>query len=598
MKKYKLTVLFSLILLFMNASTSIAADESQINYTVTFPEAQAHYVDVEMNITGLKQNLLELKIPVWAPGSYLIREFSKNIESLNVVANGALLKAQKIRKNIWQINTAGIAAVTVKYRVYAFELSVRTSFIDASHAFLSSPDIFLYPGNMLNSPSTIHIIPFNGWASVSTSLEKVNDDDFTRHSPNYDILFDSPIEIGNQDIFSFNAEGVNYEMVMVGGGNYNKGRLKKDLAKVVEQETAIYGENPNKHYTFIVHNNLKSGGGLEHLSSSTLGATRNSYETNYQNFLALAAHEHFHLWNVKRLRPIALGPFDYDNENYTTNLWIVEGFTNYYQDIIIRRTQLYAPENYLGVLANNINLLENQPGAKIQPLSESSYDAWIKAYRPNENSSNSTISYYTKGSLVALLFDLEIINNTNGKNSLDDVMKYMYDEYYKIKKRGYTDAEFKEGLEKFTGKNLDDFYANYINGLTPLDYNAYLAYAGYKLTDDLAQNNEPALGIVPLVGTNRIIVSAVVRGSAAWINGINVNDEIIAINGVQLTGADGMLDGKKPGDKISVTLIRDGLTLTLPVTLLKSPRVKYKIEELPNVTPQQLTVRKKWLTLK
>lgn len=582
------------------ATTGNAADNTQITYNISFPEAQAHYADIEMKISGLKQNELELKMPVWTPGSYLVREFERNIESLSASANGKPLAAVKTRKNIWQLHTAGISSVTVKYRVYAFEISVRTSFIDASHAFLSSPDMFLYPGNMLHTPATIHIKPYKDWNTVSTSLEKVNGDAFTRHSPDFDILFDSPIEIGTQDVFDFDADGVHYEVCMQGGGSYDKDRLKKDLAKVVAQEVAIFGENPNKHYTFIVHNALKSGGGLEHLSSTTLGASRDAYATErgYQNFLSLAAHEHFHLWNVKRLRPIVLGPFDYDNENYTTNLWIAEGFTAYYQDIIVRRTQLYTPENYLGVLAEDINLLENSEGAKVQTLAQASYDAWIKAYRPNENSGNSTISYYTKGSVIALLLDLEIIQDSKGQYSLDDVMKYMYNEYYKVKKRGYTDAEFKAGLEKFAGKNLDDFYAKYINGLNPVDYNHYLGFAGYKISDELADNNDPALGLTFVANIPRLIVATVTRNSAAWKDGINVNDEIIAIDDEPVTEAGKLLTGKKVGDKIKVTLIRDGLSMEIPVTLLKSTKVKYKIEELPNPSAEQLAVRKKWLTLK
>lgn len=582
------------------ATTGNAADNTQITYNISFPEAQAHYADIEMKISGLKQNELELKMPVWTPGSYLVREFERNIESLSASANGKPLAAVKTRKNIWQLHTAGISNVTVKYRVYAFEISVRTSFIDASHAFLSSPDMFLYPGNMLHAPATIHIKPYKDWNTVSTSLEKVNGDAFTRYSPDFDILFDSPIEIGTQDVFDFDADGVHYEVCMQGGGSYDKDRLKKDLAKVVAQEVAIFGENPNKHYTFIVHNALKSGGGLEHLSSTTLGASRDAYATErgYQNFLSLAAHEHFHLWNVKRLRPIVLGPFDYDNENYTTNLWIAEGFTAYYQDIIVRRTQLYTPENYLGVLAEDINLLENSEGAKVQTLAQASYDAWIKAYRPNENSGNSTISYYTKGSVIALLLDLEIIQDSKGQYSLDDVMKYMYNEYYKVKKRGYTDAEFKAGLEKFAGKNLDDFYAKYINGLNPVDYNHYLGFAGYKISDELADNNDPALGLTFVANIPRLIVATVTRNSAAWKDGINVNDEIIAIDDEPVTEAGKLLTGKKVGDKIKVTLIRDGLSMEIPVTLLKSTKVKYKIEELPNASAEQLAVRKKWLTLK
>jgi predicted metalloprotease with PDZ domain len=454
MKRFPLAVLIYSLILFMDTSVVRAAGAVQIYYNVTFPEAQAHYADIEMKISGINQPSLELKMPVWTPGSYLIREFSKNIESFSVTAGNKNLPAPKGRKNAWKINTAGISAITVKYRVYCFEISVRTAFVDVSHAFLSTTGIFIYPDKMLNLPSTIHIEPYKGWANVSTSLEMVKDNPFTRHAPNYDILFDSPIEVGNQDVFGFDAAGVKYEVAMCGGGNYDKERLKKDMAKIVETETAVYGENPNKRYVFIVHNYARGGGGLEHLSSTTLGGSRDNYatEAGYRNFLSLVAHEHFHLWNVKRLRPIALGPFDYDNENYTTNLWIAEGFTAYYQNLVLRHAGLYTTDEFLNAVSGQINTVENQPGAKIQSLAESSYDSWIKAYRPNENSVNNSISYYDKGATVALLLDLEIIKQSKGKYSLNDVMKYMYNTYYKLKKRGYTDVEFKEGFEKFAGK--------------------------------------------------------------------------------------------------------------------------------------------------
>ena len=583
----------------MNNEISEAAGKTKITYTVTFPEAQAHYADIEMNISGIKQNILDLKMPVWTPGSYLIREYSKHVESFSVEANGKVLVARKIRKNIWQIPTSKITAIKVKYRVYAFELSVRTSLIDVSHAFLSTSGMFMYPAGMLDHPSTIHIVPYKGWTKVSTSLDMVNGDPFTLHSPNYDILFDSPIEVGNQDVFDFDVAGIKYEVAMCGGGNYDKERLKKDMPKIVVEETAIFAENPNKRYVFIVHNTSKGGGGLEHLSSTVLGATRDNYatENGYRSFLSLVAHEHFHLWNVKRLRPIALGPFDYDNENYTTDLWIAEGFTAYYQDIIIRRTNLYPAENYLGILAADINYVANQPGTKVQTLAEASYDAWIKYYRPNENSINTNISYYNKGSIMALMFDLEIIHDTGGKFCLDDVMKYMYDTYYKTKKRGYTDQEFKQGLEKFSGKNLDEFYKKYIYGLAEIDYDKYLDYAGYHLTDEFAGINDPNLGVNTATTNGKIIVSGVVRGTAAWIDGINVNDEITAIDGVKVTDMTAVLNGKKPGDQITVSILRDALPITLPITLLKKTQLKYRIDSLSTPTQQQLQVRKKWLRL-
>jgi predicted metalloprotease with PDZ domain len=599
MKSFLQTSFICLTLLFMYSETSHAAGAVKISYTVSFPEAQAHYADVEMHISGLSQTSLDLKMPVWTPGSYLVREYAKSVESFSAASGNQTLPAPKVSKNCWRIQTAGHAAITVKYRVYCFEVSVRTSFVDAAHGFLSSAGTFMYPDKMLHEPSTIHIIPYKDWDKVSTSLDMVNSDPFTRHAPNYDILFDSPIEVGNQDVFGFDAAGVKYEVAMCGGGNYNKEKLKTDMAKIVEQETAIFGENPNKHYVFIVHNYARGGGGLEHLSSTVLGASRDSYanDQGYHNFLGLVAHEHFHLWNVKRLRPIALGPFDYDNENYTTDLWIAEGFTAYYQNRVLRHANLSTPESYLNAVTGEINTIENQPGQKIQPLAEASFDAWIKAYRPNENSVNTGISYYDKGAVVGMLLDLEIINDTRGQQSLDDVMRYMYDTYYKQKNRGYTDAEFKDGLEKFAGKNLDDFYKKYIYGVAAIDYNKYLGYAGYKLSDELAGTNDPSLGIMLANNNGKKIVTNVLRGSAGWIDGINVNDEIVAIDGNQITDINTLLEGKKTGYKISVSVIRDGLPLTLPVTLLRSQRVKYKIDELSNANPQQLAVRKKWLNL-
>jgi len=583
----------------MTSTISKGASPVKIAYTVTFPNAQAHYADIEMRIDNIHQNTLTLKMPVWTPGSYLIREYAKNVESFNASANGKELSYKKTRKNWWAVNTGGSSNIIIKYNVYCNEISVRTSTVDASHGFLSTSGLFMYPDGMLHLPSTVHIIPYKGWDKVSTSLKMVNNDPFTRYSPDYDILFDSPIEVGNQDVFGFDAAGVKYEVAMCGQGNYDKERLKKDMAKIVEQETAIYGENPNKYYVFIVHNYLKGGGGLEHLSSTVLGASRDAYghESTYQSFLSLVAHEHFHLWNVKRLRPIALGPFDYDNENYTTDLWIAEGFTAYYEDLVLRHANLIAEDNYLKVLANDINLVENQPGKKVQSVADASYDAWIKAYGPNENSANSTISYYSKGSVLAMLLDLEIINDSQAKYSLDDVMNYMYHEYYKTKKRGYTDAEFKLGLEKFAGKNLDDFYKKYVYGLADIDYNKYLGYAGYSIVDDNAAKNDPALGVISSTANNKITITSVVRNGSAWISGINAKDEITAIDGHNITDTTAILKGNKPGDKITITLNRDGLPLMLPVTLLKDPTVKYKITPLENVSAQQQKVRDKWLKL-
>ncbi|HEY1056686.1 MAG TPA: peptidase M61, partial [Emticicia sp.] len=485
--------------LFMTLSPETVSAQTKINFHVTFSEPQAHYADLQMDLTNIKKEYIDIKMPVWAPGSYLVREFSKNVEGFSARnKKNETLPVEKINKNTWRVNTSQSDEVAISYRVYAFEISVRTSFINASHAFLSPTGIFMYPDGFINHPVTVAVKPYSSWSKISTGLENVAGSGNTFYAPDFDILYDSPIEVGNQDIFEFTAAGVKHEVVMAGGGNYNQDRLKKDMAKIVEEETKIFSENPNKRYVFIVQNYLTgAGGGIEHLNSTVLGASRLGYasDAGHKGFLGLVAHEYFHLWNVKRLRPKALGPFDYDNENYTPNLWIAEGFTSYFDDMVMQRAGFFTPEKYLDALAATINNVENQPGNRFQPVSESSLDAWVKYYRPNENSKNSGISYYDKGSLIALLFDLEIINASKGQRSLDDLMKGMYDEYYKNQKRGYTDAEFRAMAEKLAGKSFDKIYADYINGTLPIDYNNYLEYAGLHLVNDNAGKNEPYLGI-------------------------------------------------------------------------------------------------------
>ena len=587
-------------------TTSLSAQE-KIAFKVSFSEPQAHYADIEMEISGLKTDQIDLKMPVWTPGSYLIREFAKNVETFKASsAAGGVLSASKVDKNTWRVNTSKNSTIKISYRVYSFEISVRTSFVDESHAFLSPSGLFLYPAGKLQLPSTVTIIPHKSWARISTGLDKVTSRENTYSAPDFDILYDSPIEVGNQDVFEFNAAGVIHEVAMYGGGNYDKEVLKRDMAKIVHEQTKVFGVNPNKKYVFIVHNFNSGGGGLEHLNSTVLGASRNAYNTEagLLRFLTLVSHEYFHLWNVKRLRPIALGPFNYDEENYTSNLWIAEGFTAYYQDIFTKRAGLLNPEKYVEGLARVISAVENQPGNRVQTLSESSFDAWIKHYRPNENSPNSTISYYSKGSLIALIMDLEIIHSTKGKAGLDEVMKAMYDEYFVKQKRGFTDKEFKTMAEKIAGHSLTDIYDNYINGLKTIDYNKYLNYAGLSLKDDAVQTTEPYLGIVTSLREGKMIIAQVARGSGAWKDGLNVNDEIVSIDNYVIKKVPaGSLDmlkyiaGQRVGDKVKVSVIRDGLEKVFDVSLSQNTALKYSILTVGEPSSAQLDVKKRWLKL-
>ncbi len=588
-----------------------AKAQVKIAFEVSFKEPQAHYAEVQMNISGLAKDYVDVKMPVWTPGSYLVREFEKSVEEFKATAGGKQVKVEKVRKNTWRIFSAKAANIKINYRVYAFEISVRTPFIDDSHAFLSPTGIFMHPDGMIKSPSTVKIIPFNSWSKVSTGLEPVAGEQFTYKASDFDILYDSPIEVGNQDVFEFMAAGVRHEVAMYGGGNYDKEKLKVDMAKIVEEITAVYGENPNKHYTFIVHNFLRGGGGLEHLNSTTLGATRNAYNTEagYKGFLALVAHEYHHLWNVKRLRPVALGPFDYDNENYTTNLWVAEGFTSYYENKYMHRAGFNDDATFINDLAGAIGTVTNTPGAKYQSAASSSYDAWIIGYRPNENSKNNSISYYSKGEVIGILMDLEIINATKGAKSLDDVMKAMYLQC-KTLKRGYTDAEFKAMVEKISGISFTNFWAKYVNGVDDAEYVKYFGYAGIDVATENATPGKPVSGASgQLTNNGTISVSSITRNSAAWIAGLNVNDEIISLDDVTVSDALATIRLRSPmlsletlpvvskkniGDVLKLKIKRDGVEKEISLTLKENPNVRLKATINSNATATQKAVFKKW----
>jgi predicted metalloprotease with PDZ domain len=590
--------LAGLLVLFFISMT--VRSQIKVGFEISFKEPQAHYVEVQMNISGMDKEYVDVKMPVWTPGSYLVREFAKNVEGFSSNAAGKALRFEKVRKNAWRVFHGGAKDLKINYRVYANEISVRTSFVTDEHAFLSSTGIFMYPDGMLNLPSVVKVVPFKGWSKVSTGLEPVANAPFTYTAGNFDILFDSPIEVGNQDIFEFTASGVKHEVAMFGGGNYDKERLKVDMAKIVEQGTAMYGENPNKHYTFIVHNFEAGGGGLEHLNSTVLGATRTAYtsETGYKGFLNLVAHEYYHLWNVKRLRPAALGPFDYDNENYTTSLWLAEGFTSYYENKLMYRSGFFTLAETAQNLATAIAGVVNTPGSKVQSASEASFDAWIKAYRPNENSNNATISYYSKGEVIGLLMDLEIANATKGAKNLDDVMKAMYNEYYKKLDRGYTDAEFKSMLEKISGISFTSFWEKYINGTAPIEYEKYFGYAGIMIKNENAGSRTPYLGVASKRIEGGVIISAVSRGSAAWDDGLNVNDEVISVDGIPVEVAlerMPVIASKNVGDEVTIMIRRDGIIKDIKVKLKASPNVKLTTEVNEKASTAQLKVRAGWL---
>jgi predicted metalloprotease with PDZ domain len=568
------------------------------------PEPQTHYFEVTMQLkntavaTGAKKNgYVDIKMPVWTPGSYLIREYAKNVEGFTTTAGGKAVRSEKIRKNAWRVYS-GDDDLTIRYRVYANELTVRTSFVDADHGYVTPASMFMFHDALKSQPHRVVVQPYSTWKNVATGLKPVAGAAYTYEALDYDRLVDSPIEIGNHKTFSFTASNVPHTVAMFGEVEYDEKRLAADYKRVCETAASVVGEHPCQDYTFIVHHIPQGGGGLEHLNSTTLETNRFAYatEANYKGFLTLVAHEYFHLWNVKRIRPIALGPFDYENENYTHMLWLSEGCTSFYEDYILRRAGYHTPEAYLDVVALDITRVENQPGSHVQSAAESSWDAWIKEYRPNENSSNTTISYYSKGSVLGTLLNLAILSGSKGERSMDDLMRYLYTEYYKKQKRGFTDEEFRQAAEQMAGQPLNDFFAIAVNSADPIDYNRYFAPVGLQLQNRAAKTQDGYLGTATTVTNGKVYVTGVRRGSASYTDGLNVGDEIISIDSVRV-GDDllRLVSGRRVGETLNVLVNRGGFLRRLPITLTANPLASYRLVPLPNQTDGQKALYNKWL---
>ncbi len=569
------------LLCFFNV-ISFGLQAQQISFKLSMPNPNDHYFHVEMELSNFKDKQLKVKIPVWAPGSYMVRDFSKHINLVHAKnENGKALKIKKSDKNTWVIDTDKSSKITLNYEVYAFDLTVRTSFLDHTHGYVNGTSVFMYLEGYKNLKGRLDVIPHHTFADVATSLKPAHDgvaSDAVRsfHFDDYDQLVDCPIEIGNHEKFDFMAAGIKHRVVIYGEGNHDIERMKVDMARILNATTAVFGNNPNDDYLFIIHNTENGGGGLEHMNSTTLNVRRFSYDgTRYLGFLSLVAHEYFHLWNVKRLRPIELGPFNYDQENYTSLLWVMEGFTSYYDELLLRRADFYTKDQYLRTLFSTINSVENQPGNKIQPVAHASFDAWIKLYHPNENSNNTTISYYSKGQLIGAVMDAMIIASSKGKKGLDDFMRSLYDKYYVKAKRGFTEEEFKKDLETFLGRNLDAFFADYIHGTKPLDYEKAFAEIGVQVIKQ--EKTEAFFGTSLSESNGKLIVSRVQSNSAAEKAGISAKDEIIAINGFRTnqSGFNEFIGRIQVGQSFEVMIARDGKIMNLKAVMGEITKVNY-----------------------
>ena len=592
-----------LALVVMPYAVSVAAQTTSaepIRYTVSFPAPQTHYVEVSAAVPTGRQPQVELMMAVWTPGSYMVREYARNVEAVTAAGpDGRALSVEKTDKNNWRVTTGGAQTVTVKYRVYGREMTVRTNWIEADFATLNGAPTFLTLADGAIRPHEVVIEPARGWRRSMTGLAEMSGGDHRYRAPDFDTLVDSPIVIGNPTVHEFTVDGKMHYLVDVGeAGIFDGARAAKDLQVLVTANRRMWGALPYEKYLFLNMLTLTTpgGGGLEHKNSTLL--TVNPWATRtraaYLGWLELASHEYFHAWNVKRLRPVELGPFKYEEENFTRSLWIAEGVTDYFGELNVHRAGLSTQEEYLNALSNQIEDVQTSPGRLVQSVEMVSFDAWIKYYRPDENSVNVAISYYTKGAVLGFLLDAKIRKATNGSKSLDDVMRAAFQKF--SGGRGYTPDEFRATAEQVAGVSLKAFWDGAVGGTAELDYTEALEALGLRFRP-ASSSGRAYLGMATRNDAGRLVVTQVRRETPAHAAGLNVDDEILAIDNFRVR-ADQLatrLDQYKSGDKVTLLVARRDQLTRIDVTFGTDPARQWRLEANPAATSTQQEQRGRWL---
>ncbi len=571
-----------------------------IHYQVAMPQPESHLFEVTLLVQGWQESVLNLKMPVWTPGSYLVREYSRHVQDFAADTGDQWhsLPSCKLSKNHWQIETAIASQIRVRYRVFANELSVRTNHLDATHGYFNGAALLFFIPGLEQQPIQVTIVPPHPDWQVTTPLPSVSGAVNTFEAKDFDTLVDSPFEIGCQRLYNFEVLGKPHQLAIWGQGNADPERIIEDTKKIIEVEADLFGGLPYERYVFLLHLAATGFGGLEHKEACSLIYPRFGFRAKdkYNRFLQLVAHEFFHLWNVKRIRPKALEKFDYEQENYTTSLWFCEGTTSYYDLVIPLRAGIYDAKTFLEGISKEITQLQTTPGRNVQPLSESSFDAWIKLYRRDANSNNCQISYYLKGEMVSFLLDLLIRARHENKRSLDDVMRLMWQRFGK-EEIGYTPQQLRDAIESVAKIDLSDFFNRYIDGTDELPFDEYLEPFGLQLYTVEVEEPLPHLGLNVKADNGKEIIQFVEAGSPAQEAGINPGDELLAIDGFRVT-ADQLSDRLKdynPGDTVKLSVFHQDSLCTLSLTLAAPRSNRYQVVPLENPTEAQKQNFADWL---
>ena len=584
-----------------NSSISNSCNSS-FSYRISIPEPANHLLYVELAIADWQAEsqaeFINLKLPVWTPGSYLVREYAKHLQDFEAVNEaGKLLEWKKISKNHWRINCGACSQIKIRYRIFCNELTVRTNHIDSTHAFFTGAAVFMY---ILEHPKQAYSVeialPKQNW-KIATALPALADNPHTFYAKDFDTLVDSPFEIGLHDRYEFTVQNKQHSFVVWGQHNADMQRIVKDTMAIIAVEAEMFGGLPYDRYDFILH--ASNGfGGLEHKDCCVLLYNRLGFrkEDNYLQFINLVAHEFFHTWNIKRIRPKALETFDYDHENYTSSLWFSEGTTSYYDQIFPLRAGIYDAKHYLKLVSKSITRLQTTFGRNVQSLYESSFDTWIKLYRPDPNTHNNQISYYLKGELVSMLLDLLIRHKTNNLRSLDRVMQIMWERFGKDE-IGFSEAELHEVISSVAGVDLSTFWNNYLYGTKELDYNYYLEPFGLELRT--ARQDIPFIGMT-LKSKNGIAeIEKVEFGSPAQKAGISTGDILLAIAGIRVTTENfsDRLRDFSPNDAIALTIFQQDLLKTVEVILQEPISNHFELVQGSHTSASQELNLRFWLSI-
>jgi len=600
MLKWMLT---ALVLLSCQPALVIAAEE--VSHTLTFPQKNNQYVHVNSKF-AVASDQVDVSLPSWNPGSYLIRDFAAHLERFEASdSGGRSLKVAKITKNRWRIDTRGVAELNLDYDVWAGRKNVAESWVESGFALINPAGIFLYNEQTRNWPQSVRVDLPRSWSSIHTSLEK-SEDDFPFLARDYDELLDSPIVAGNMAEYDFEVDGQPYSLVMPKDNVLWDGEASaRDTAKIVEAQQEFWGVNPFDRKYLFLNLFMDKLGGLEHDHSTVMMCSpwQMRGHDDYIKWLGLVSHEFFHSWNVRRMRPEALAEYDYDQEVYTRELWLAEGLTSYYDNLLLFRGGLIDVGDYFILLAEEFRNYEMTPGREVRSAELASFDTWIKQYKPDNNKVNSTISYYRKGALIGFVADMEIRRETKNKASLDTVMREMYSRYGQngAGLGSYPPGAFENMVESIAGPEVRKIVENMLKTTSDPDIDRALDWYGLQLhrKPPLSEGEQaPAgIGVKWEYSGSTLLAEQVLRDHTGAAAGVLPGDELLAIDGFRVTAENYQSRFLKlsPDEQIELTLVRHGRLVNLRMMAGTEVPASYSITPKSGITSRQKKRMEAWL---